>query len=112
MGVGAQHHSPAALRPGEIPCSPCTGCWVGLGAGLDESGNQPNPSGFEPLTFQPVASRYANCVTPAASYLLKSILILSSHLRLGLRGYLSSLDSLTDIFILFHPHTALFTPQF
>ena len=69
------------------------------------------PAGFR-TPDRPARSESLRRVIPAASDLLKSILILSSYLlRLGLRGYLSSLDSLTDIFILVHPHAALFTPN-
>jgi len=34
MGVGAQHHAPAALPPGKRPGSHCKGGWVGHRAGL------------------------------------------------------------------------------
>lgn len=38
MGVGLQHHTPAALPRGKRRCTYCTGGWVGLRAGLDECG--------------------------------------------------------------------------
>ena len=38
MGVRGQHHAPAALPPGKMPGTHCTGGWVGLGAGLDRCG--------------------------------------------------------------------------
>ena len=37
MGVGGQHHAPAALPPGKAGTH-CTGGWVGLGAGLGKCG--------------------------------------------------------------------------
>jgi hypothetical protein len=38
MGVGSEHHAPAALPPTKRPSTHCTGGWVGLGVGLDMCG--------------------------------------------------------------------------
>jgi len=35
VGMGGQHHAPAALPPGTRPCTHCVGGWVGPRAGLD-----------------------------------------------------------------------------
>jgi hypothetical protein len=37
-GVGGQPHAPAAITPGEETRTHCTGCYMGLGGGLDECG--------------------------------------------------------------------------
>lgn len=39
MGVGGQHHAPAALPSGKRPITYCKRCWVGPWAGLDRCGN-------------------------------------------------------------------------
>jgi hypothetical protein len=36
MGLGGQHHAPAALPPGKTHITQCTGGWVGPRAGLDD----------------------------------------------------------------------------
>ena len=59
MGVGDQHHGPAAY-PLEKPRTQCTGGWVGPRAGLDGCGKSGLPPGFDPRTVQPVASRYTD----------------------------------------------------
>ena len=56
--VGGKDHSPAAL-PRERPGTHCIGGWVGPKAGLDGWKISP-PSGLEPRTVQPVASRYTD----------------------------------------------------
>jgi hypothetical protein len=38
MGVGGQHHAPAALYLRERPDTHCTGGWLGAWAGLDRCG--------------------------------------------------------------------------
>jgi hypothetical protein len=38
----------------------CTGIWVDSRVGLDGCGKSRPPPGFDPLTVQPVASRYTN----------------------------------------------------
>jgi len=63
MGVGGQHHAPAALYPRERPGTHCIGGWMGPGAGLDGCGKHP-PPGFDLRTVQPVASRLTDWATP------------------------------------------------
>jgi len=66
MGVGDQRHDPAALsHPRERPGTQCTGGWVGPRESLDRWGKSLLPLGFDPLTFQPVASRYTGYTIPA-----------------------------------------------
>jgi hypothetical protein len=64
MGVCGQHHAPAAFTPGKDP--------VPI---VQEAGWAPEPvwisaenlalPGFDPRTFQPVASRYTDYAIPA-----------------------------------------------
>ena len=56
---------PRPLCPQETAGIHCIGGWVGLRAGLDRSGKSRPPSGFDPRTAQPVASRYTYCAIPA-----------------------------------------------
>jgi hypothetical protein len=58
--MDGQHHAPAALPPGEKPGTHCTGGWVGPRAGLDVCEKSRPPPGVDPLTVQPVASRYTD----------------------------------------------------
>jgi hypothetical protein len=59
MGVGGQHHAPAALTP-ERPGTHWIGGWVGPRTGLDGC-EKPRPQpGFDPRTVQPLASRYTD----------------------------------------------------
>jgi hypothetical protein len=69
MGVGGQHHAPAALPLGKRPGTHCIGGWVGPRAGLHWCGKSRFPHGFNPRTIQPVASCYTNYTIPA-HYLL------------------------------------------
>ena len=62
-----QCHAPAALYPRERPGTHCTGGWVGPRAGLDGRKISP-PSGFDPRTVQPVASRYTEYATLPTKY--------------------------------------------
>ena len=62
MGVGGQHHAPAALPPGKdpVPIVQESGwapgpVWTGA-----ENLAPPPPLGFDPRTVQPVASRYTD----------------------------------------------------
>ena len=64
MGVGGQHHAPAALPPGKTPCP----LYRKLGRPQGRSGRVQKispPPGFDPRTVQPVASRYTDCAIPA-----------------------------------------------
>jgi len=40
MQVGGQHSGPATLTPERSSGTPCTGGWVGPGAGLDGRGDE------------------------------------------------------------------------
>jgi len=57
--VRSQRHAPAAPYPRERPGTHCTGGWVGLRAGL-EMCRKSRPQEFDPLTVQPVGSRYTD----------------------------------------------------
>ena len=64
MGVGGQHHAPAALPPGKNRYP----LYRRLGAPQGRSGRVQKispPPGFDPRTVQPVASRYTDCAIPA-----------------------------------------------
>jgi hypothetical protein len=50
-------HAPAAEPPGKRPVTHCLGGWMVLRAVL---AGEENPSGFDPLTVQPVASSYTD----------------------------------------------------
>ena len=60
MEVGGQRHAPAALPSGKRPGTHCIRSKVGPRAGLDGCGKSRPPSGFDPRTVQPVASRYTD----------------------------------------------------
>jgi len=60
MGLGGQRHAPAALPPGKRCVPVCVGGWVGPKPGLDGCGKSRLPTGFDPRTVQPVASRYTD----------------------------------------------------
>ena len=64
MGVGGQHHAPAALPPGKTRYP----LFRRLGRPQGRSGRVrkiPPPPGFDPRTVQPVASRYTDWAIPA-----------------------------------------------
>jgi hypothetical protein len=52
--------TPRPLYPRERPGIHCTGGWVGPRAGLDVCEKSRPPTGFDPRTVQPVASRYTD----------------------------------------------------
>ena len=59
MGVGGQHHAPAALYPGKTRYP----LYWRLGGPQDRSGQVRKispPPGFDPRTVQPVASSYTD----------------------------------------------------
>ena len=64
MGVGGQHHAPAALLPGKTRYP----LYRRMGRPQDRSGRvrkiSPQP-GFDARTVQPVASRYTDCTVLA-----------------------------------------------
>ena len=62
MAVGGQRHTPAAYPLNNRPGTHCTEDWVGPRAGLDWSGKTRLPPGFDPRTFQSVASHCTDIV--------------------------------------------------
>jgi hypothetical protein len=58
MGMGGQRHAPADL-PRERPGTHCIGGRLGPRAGLDGCENLA-PTGIQPRTAQPIASRYTD----------------------------------------------------
>ena len=70
--LGGQHHTPNALPPGKRPSTQCTGDCMGLGASLVGTENLA-PRGLEPLTLQPIASRYTDYAVPAPQLLYRHI---------------------------------------
>ena len=64
MGVGGQHHAPAAFPSGKTRHP----FYRRLGRPQDRSGRVRKispPPGFDPPTVQPVANRYTDCAIPA-----------------------------------------------
>jgi hypothetical protein len=89
MGVGGQGNTPAALPPGKRPGTHCIGGWVGPRAGLDGWRKISPPPEFDPRTFQPIASHYADYAIPAPCpcvdmtvYVVVDNCILQSHVFL------------------------------
>ena len=64
MGVGGQHHAPAALLS-EKTRYPLYRRLGGPRPGLDGCGKFRLTPGFDPRTVQPVAGRYTDCAIPA-----------------------------------------------
>ena len=80
MGVGGQHHAPAALPPGKNRYP----LYRGLGGPQGRSGRVRKispPPGFDHRTVQPVANRYTDCAIPAPALKINNIKI-DSHLHL------------------------------
>ena len=65
MGVRGQSHDPAGLSPGKRPSTHRIGDCVGPTAGLDGCRKSRLVPGFDPQTFQPVASCYTDYGIPA-----------------------------------------------
>ena len=61
MGVGGQHHAPAALPPGKTRYP----LYRRLGGPQGGSRKISPPLGFDPRTVEPVASRYTDWAIPA-----------------------------------------------
>jgi hypothetical protein len=64
-GGGWSTSRPGRLYPWERPGTHFTGGWLGPRVGLDMCGKISPPPGFDPRTFQPVASRYTDYAIPA-----------------------------------------------
>ena len=60
MGEGGQRHTPAALPPGNKPGTHFKGGWVGPKSRSGWMRKVSPIPGFDPLTVQPVASRYTD----------------------------------------------------
>ena len=56
--------TPQPLYPRERPGTHCIGGWVGSRTGLEGCGKSRPPTGFDPRTVQPVASRYTGWDIP------------------------------------------------
>ena len=64
MGVGGQRHAPAALHPGKTRYPLCRKPGGSQGRSGRMRKTSP-PPGFDPLTVQPVPSRYTDWAIPA-----------------------------------------------
>jgi hypothetical protein len=70
MGVGGQHHAPAALPPGKTQYPKFSlGDWMGSRAGMDGCGKFRPPPGFDPRTVQPIANYSTDWAIPAREWL-------------------------------------------
>ena len=73
MGVGGQHHAPAALPPGMTRYP----FYRSLGGPQGRPGRVRKispPPGFDPRTIQLIASRYTDWAIPAARYNIETVL--------------------------------------
>jgi hypothetical protein len=59
--------TPQPLYPREIAGTHCIGCWVSRSGRLQKISS---PPGFDPVTFQPVASLYTDRALPAHCFVL------------------------------------------
>ena len=85
MGVGNQHHAPAALPPGKTLYP----LYRRLGGPQGRSGRVRKispPQGFDPRTVQPVASRYTDWAIPTPKRLIIDCIILIWELKVLGRG--------------------------
>ena len=73
MGVGGQHHAPAALRPGSE-----SRCPVDREAGKIPESLWTCVERLESQTFRPIATRYTDYVIPATILFMNSIIILTT----------------------------------
>ena len=67
--------TPRPLYPRERPCTHCTGGWVDPQGRSGRVRNISPPTGFDPRTVQPIASRYTDCAirAPQLLHVLQSI---------------------------------------
>ena len=70
--------TPRSLYPRERPGTLCIGELVGPRAGLDWCGKSRLPSGFDPRTVQPVASRYTDWNITAHIIIIIIIIIVTA----------------------------------
>jgi hypothetical protein len=92
MEVSSQLHAPTSLTPGKEPLVPLDRRLVGpqsrSGRSGEEKNSQPLP-GIEPPIIQPVAQRYTTELSWFPNPITtRSVLILSSHLRLSFQSTL------------------------
>jgi hypothetical protein len=76
-GVGGQRHAPTALTPGKTRYL----LYRMLGVSKGQCGRVRKispPPGFDPRTFQPVASCFTDCAIPSAIYTFKFNIIHSA----------------------------------
>jgi len=71
--------TPRPLYPLESPGTHFTGGWVVHRAGLDRCGKYRPPTGFDPRTVQPVASRYTDYAIPGPHFQLYTSLDFNGH---------------------------------
>jgi hypothetical protein len=64
MGVGGQHHAPAAFTPGKDPVPIVQEAGWAPGQVWTGAENLA-PPGFDLRTIQPIVSRYTDCTMPA-----------------------------------------------
>jgi len=72
VGVGGQHHDPAALRPRKTQCP----LYRRLGGPQSRSGQVRKispPSELDPWTVEPVASRYTDWANPTHLYTKRAV---------------------------------------
>ena len=65
---GVVSTTPRQLYPRERPGTHCVGGWIDPRVGLDGCGKSRPPSGFDPRTVQPVASRYTDWAIPVYTH--------------------------------------------
>ena len=102
MGVGGQHHAPAALPLGKTQYP----LYRRLGGPQGRSGRVRKispPPGFDPRTAQPVASRYTDYAFPAAVNLnLNLMLHVKNYIDAHKIHYWSTHIFLCNLIILLH----------
>ena len=76
MGVGGQCHAPGRFTSGKDPVPIGIESWLGPRAGLDGCGISRPPPGFNPRTFQPVASHYIDWAIDAHMQWITNIILL------------------------------------
>jgi hypothetical protein len=110
-GVRGHCHTPTTFYPWEKPGTHCTGGWVGPRAGLDRCRKSCPPSGLDPRTFQPVASRYTDVATRHVYWFIHKYWLLFLCVLFGnsniFKGH-CHIEWHTDIFIPIEIYTSMF----
>jgi hypothetical protein len=73
MWVGGERHAPAALAPGNMPGTHCTGGWVDSRGGMDGVRKITPLTGFDLRTVQLIVIRDTNYTIPALIYRLCAV---------------------------------------